>query len=404
MFLRDNKDEKKQLENELRDMALQLSETQAKLAELQLQDEELNTLTIQQLMREAKNDATLMKQIDTFITKKNNMQANYQDALTYIGRLYMNEEDIYRNSIYQKLMEGLSTEEIPEFMIRAGLTEQPIPLQNVASFRSALHMRMRRMQLRKTLPEWILDDKVNAYAFVDALGIPTPKVDEVTYSLKNIPQREGIVVKPSDGAGARGVYLVHRLDYIYDVKNSTVLTSFEALMTNMQNDLHDGAVAEDDWMIEEIIYENKESLMPARDLKFYMFYGKVGAVLEIVRDPEVRHCWWNANGERILTGKYEESLFHGKGITPEEISVVESLSEEVPAPFLRIDFLTSEKGIVFGEFTPKPGDYDDFNTETDRLLGDYYLDAQARLEADLLQGKQFTAFKRLTELESSYID
>src|SRR5699024_12221016 len=87
-------------------MAKQLSETQAKLAELQLQDEELNTLTIQQLMREAKNDATLMKQIDTFITKKNNMQANYQDALTYIGRLYMNEEDIYRNSIYQKLMEG----------------------------------------------------------------------------------------------------------------------------------------------------------------------------------------------------------------------------------------------------------------------------------------------------------
>src|SRR5699024_5275182 len=143
-LFRNNRDEKKLLENELRDMALQLSETQAKLARLQLQDEQLNTLTIQQLMHEAKNDATLMKQIDTIITKKNDMQANYQDALTYIGRLYMNEDDIYRNTIYQKLMEGLSTEEIPEFMIRAGLTEQPIPLQNVASFRSALHMRLRR--------------------------------------------------------------------------------------------------------------------------------------------------------------------------------------------------------------------------------------------------------------------
>src|SRR5699024_9072237 len=160
--------------------------------------------------------------------------------------------------------------------------------------------------------------------------------------LKNIPQREGIVVKPSDGAGARGVYLIHRLDYIYDVKNSKVLTSFEALMTSMQNDLHAGAVEEDDWMVEEIIYENKESLKPARDLKFYMFYGKVGVVLEIVRDPEVRHCLWNCNGERILTGKYEESLFRGEGITLEEISMVESLSEEIPAPFLRIDFLTSE--------------------------------------------------------------
>src|SRR5699024_3289309 len=153
-------------------------------------------------------------QIDTIVTKKNDMQANYQDALTYIGRLYMNEDDVYRDTIYQKLMEGLSTEEIPEFMVRAGLTEQAIPLQNIASFRSALHMRMRRKQLRETLPEWILDDKVKAYEFVKQLDITTPKVDQTTYTLKNIPQREGIVVKPSDGAGARGVYLIHRLDYI----------------------------------------------------------------------------------------------------------------------------------------------------------------------------------------------
>lgn len=400
LISRNNKAEQKQLEKELRDTALQLSETKAKLEELQLQDEELNTLTIQQLMRTAKDEATLIQQIDKLVAKKNDIQANYQDALTYIGRLYMNEDDIYRNTIYQKLMEGLSTEEIPEFMIRAGLTEEPIPLQNVASFRSALHMRMRRLQLRKSLPEWILDDKIKAYEFVEELAIRTPKVDASTYSLKEIPQREGIVIKPSDGAGGRGVYLVHRLDYIYDVKNSQVLKSFEDLMTNMQKDLNDGAVAEDDWMIEEIIYENKEDLTPARDLKFYMFYGKLGLVLEIVRDPEVRHCWWNGDGERVLTGKYEESLFHGKGIRPEEIRMVESLSEEIPAPFLRIDFLTSETGIVFGEFTPKPGDYDDFDEETDRLLGDYYLDAQARLEADLLQGKQFNAFKRLAESES----
>lgn len=404
MFVRNDKDDREQLESELRDTRLQLNETKAKLAQLQLQDEALNTLTIQQLMREAKNEATLIEQIDTIITKKKDIQTNYQDALTYIGRLYMNEDDIYRNTIYQKLMEGLSTEEIPEFMIRAGLTEQPIPLQNLASFRSALHMRMRRKQLRETLPEWLLDDKVKAYEFVKELGIRTPRVDQTTYTLQTIPQREGMVVKPSDGAGARGVYLVHRLDYIYDVKNVKVLTSFESLLTHMQKDLNNGAVEADDWMVEEIIYENKASLRPARDIKFYMFYGKVGVVLEIVRDPEVRHCWWNGHGERIVTGKYEESLFHGDGITAEEISMVESLSKEIPAPFLRIDFLTSENGIVFGEFTPKPGDYDDFNIETDRLLGDYYLDAQARLEADLLQGKQFTAFNRLTESESSYID
>src|SRR5699024_12457653 len=73
-------------------------------------------------------------------------------------------------------------------------------------------------------------------------------------------------------------------------------------------------------------------------------------------------------------------------------------SSEIPVPFLRIDFLRGEDGLIFGEFTPKPGNYDEFDERTDQLLGDYFLDAEARLVDDLLNGKQFGAYKELSNL------
>lgn len=52
----------------------------------------------------------------------------------------------------------------------------------------------------------------------------------------------------------------------------------------------------------------------ARDLKFYGFYGKVALILEIVRFPERKYCWWTAHGERVRTGKYDKKLFEGEAL------------------------------------------------------------------------------------------
>src|SRR5699024_12747322 len=66
-------------------------------------------------------------------------------------------------------------------------------------------------------------------------------------------------------------------------------------------------------------------------------------------------CWWTACGERIRTGKYGDDLFVGEGVTGEEGEMAAALSAKIPAPFIRIDFLRSDNGLVFGEFTSKPG-------------------------------------------------
>src|SRR5699024_9238891 len=180
----------------------------------------------------------------------------------------------------------------PEFMIRAGLTDSPISLRHTSSFRGSLSSRMRQKQLTGTLPEWYLDDKQTAYNFVKQFHIQVPKLDTLVYTIETLPEREEVVIKPVDAAGARGVYLIHAQDNIFDVRNAQTLHNFAQLQEAMKRDLTSGAVEEDAWLIEQLIYENKRQLLPARDMKFYSFYGKVGLILEIVRDPEIRHTWW----------------------------------------------------------------------------------------------------------------
>ena len=64
----------------------------------------------------------------------------------------------------------------------------------------------------------------------------------------------------------------------------------------------------------------------------------------------------------------------------------------MPVPYMRIDFLRGEYRFAFGEFTPRPGDFEGFNEATDRMLGELYLDAETRLHADLLDGRRFPVF------------
>src|SRR5699024_11145348 len=170
-----------QLEKRVKESEQELFEAKETVRKLELQDTELNRNEVYQFMRDLKNEGELTSFIDHFIEEKSKQQANYKEALTYAARLYMNDEEAYRNVMYANILSGLTIEEIPEFMIRAGLSSQPIPLRRAASFRGSLNMRMRQKQLQDALPEWELDDKRRAYAFAEKLGVPIPEIDENHY-------------------------------------------------------------------------------------------------------------------------------------------------------------------------------------------------------------------------------
>lgn len=388
-----------ELERELILLRKDLLQANDTLELLKLQHETYDYDRIWRLIREKKDAGETAEIIDKIITQHTTANENYKSIIQATARLLVKDKEEYRKLLYPKLLSGLKVEDIPEFMVRAGFSEDAIPLKAAASFRASLTMRMRRQQLI-ALPEMILDDKKIAYQFAKLLQVRTPEISEATYTFDTIPEEKGIAIKPVDGAGARGVYLVYDNDDIIDIKQSKKIANWQVLRKDMERDLISGRVSRDEWFTEELIFEDKVSKTPARDIKFYCFYGKVGLILEIVRYPELRYCWWTTSGQRVSVGKYDESLFKGDGASQAEIELAEKISAEIPAPFIRIDFLRSDSGLVFGEFTPKPGNYDEFDIKTDQWLGDYYLDAQGRLTEDLLNGKEFRYFKKLSENSS----
>lgn len=381
------------LEKELEDVRGKLQETYMELQLARLDDRTMNSVKIQRMVKEMKDEAAILGYINEAIKQKKKHDENYRDALTYAARLFKDRPPEYRHSIYSKMLEGMKVEDIPEFMMREALLEEPLQLKQAASFRASLNMRIRRSQLGFMPPEYMLDDKQRGYAFADKLKVRRPWVSENTYTVDALPFEPGTVVKPVDGAGARGVYLIHDTNDIMDIKQGRGIKTSDDLIESMKNDLISGRVEKDDWMMEELILDDGSQ---ARDVKFYCFYGKVGVILEIERYPELKYCWWTAENERIVTGKYDNSPFKGKGVDSKEVAMAEMISAQVPAPFIRIDFLRSDEGLILGEFTPKPGNYDEFDAETDQYLGDLFLEAEGRLMQDLASSVSFEAFKSLS--------
>ncbi|QDI91612.1 teichuronopeptide biosynthesis [Salicibibacter halophilus] len=392
-------EESAQLEKEIASLRQQLR-TEKKQASSTIVDwQNLDQEQLENSLQKIKEDGHMLDYLQDLIMKRNIHDKNYRSALKYSALLYGNDQVAAKHKIYQTLLDGLKIEEVPEVLIRSKSDQKDdtVPLQKIASFSASLTLQAGIRQLEAFRPEWELDDKTMAYTFIDELGVRRPWVAEEQFSYTTIPKKEGIVIKPVYGAGSRGVYIVFAFNRIQDVKRSRILNSWDAFQASMQEDITSGRVLDDQWLAEELLYENNETQTPARDIKFYCFYGKVGLILEIRRYPKVEYCWWTADGERVHTGKYEGKLFEGDGVSPEQVDLAASISSEIPAPFIRIDFLKTEEGLVFGEFAAKPGNYDEFDQHTDRRLGNEFLEAQGRLLTDLLKRKSFGHFKASLE-------
>lgn len=295
-----------------------------------------------------------------------------------------------RRAAFKKLAASLEPREIGSFMLRVGYR---VDFENVASFKGSLVQRSRKKQLGCVLPEWQVNDKLKGRRFVEGLGLPVPKVHGI-FPMAELPAGDDIVIKPRDGCGSRGVYILAGGE-LFDVRRKEALASRRELAQRMRRDLEAGKVKRDLWIVEEFIAGEGEVLNPPADLKFYCFYGEVRLVLEVTRRPVSQYCWWSGDGRRVETGKYDDKLFDGQGFGQSELDMAKRLSLEIPAPFLRIDFLKGRDRVVFGEFTPRPGDYEKFDDRTDRELGEAFLLAEERVQQDLLKGKTFAAYRQL---------
>lgn len=266
--------------------------------------------------------------------------------------------------------------------------------QPPASFHSLLYWESRKAFSRRENSAWLLDNKTNAYDFAKLLGFETPALESTIFTAQDIPLDPNTVVKPLTGVMSQGVFIIKENEIIDLVKNN-VVESTERLRQIMMSMVEDGIIKHDEWIRERLIFGDHDPTEPARDLKFYTFYGEPYLSLETIRKPKVVRCWYDNYSNLIDTGKYTNELFKGHGIPDEYYAVAAEIGKNVPAPFVRVDLLASPNGAVLNEITPKPGGAHLFAQSVDHRLGNFLISADARLRSDLIDGKDFSIFRQI---------
>lgn len=243
------------------------------------------------------------------------------------------------------------------------------------------------------VPEYIIDNKAQGRRLAKLLGLRTTQIYSHNVQFNDVKIAPPVVIKPLRGAGSKGVFVIRSEDSVFDVAANCYLKGRSALDARASHYMEQSKVSHR-WSAEELV-ECKDGTVP-HDLKFYAFYGSVPLILEVRRDESGNaYCWWDSNGRNVQTGKYDNALFTGTGPTPQDIELVKSVSLRIPVPYVRIDFMKGKSGLVFGEFTPKPGRFNEFDAKTDTLLGEAFIRARSRVHLDIANGKKFEEYDKL---------
>lgn len=235
--------------------------------------------------------------------------------------------------------------------------------------------------------------KLTSYELARSHGVAPPELygvwddpDAITWDA--LP--EAFVLKTNRGASSRGVYPVRREGDLFRVTGEADAMDAEGVAAVIHRMRATGRVSYPVFAEEWLTPAGGDAAFP-HDVKLYAFYGVVGMVLlrEVspagLRKPvQVRYL--SREGEDL--GRISEDRSIAEHIPPPAqlpalVEAAERLSAAVPAPFLRVDLYETARGVVFGEFTPVPGNVQNFGESIDELLGGLWEDAELRVARDL---------------------
>ena len=300
-----------------------------------------------------------------------------------------------RKRIYRKYQLFINASDITDNTLR-GILSKGWRMDKIPSFRELITLDTCRRKASKTYSAWPLNNKPNAVKFVDMLKVERPKVYQESTTLDKLEIKEyPSIIKPLYASTSQGVVIALSTTKFKIVRNGAILESIDEVKQRLQRALDKKAVGKDVWQLEELIADvNDTEVRPARDLKFYCFYGEVGQVLEVERARTAQYRTRYPDGSFAEGAEFKENLdFPVTDFTKEDVELAKRISREIPAPFVRIDFLKTDDRMLFCEFTPRPGQYGFYKTEFDAYMGHMYLAAEARLQKDLFEGKTFSMYK-----------
>lgn len=350
------------------------------------------------------NIAVLEKQIDELELFHNELDSKLKKYYRRLFRSKLLQDRTGNESMYDQLSKTVKRDYI-SFTILRKFALRKTNIRRAISFRDII---VERSEVRR-LGDYDIAKRLNkkdiAYKFADKIGLRRPVTDPKIYKFSEIEPQEGpIVIKPLNATGSMGVYLIFNKNKIFSAREGVFLNDWMELVNDVKQKIDEDLNREkkyfrrDQWIIEELILDPLDDGKPASDLKFFTFYGEVIAVLETNRATNYnKFCFWDPDANLIKTGKYEKEgqFYEGQGFTKKDLMLVVSVSLQIPTPFVRIDMLKGRDGLVFGEVQFITGNFQGFNDEYDRKMGEAYRIAEQNIIRDLLNGKKFEAFQSI---------
>ncbi len=344
--------------------------------------------------------------LDAHAGHRESVMSEYRRLVEHLRlRSEASEHDRELYDLYELAVSHLSVDELthPDLVTIARDHRKPI-VHGDAFFRS-ITIRRRKKQLGPVPEKYLGIGKDKDQLFAEVLGVRTPTTFySGTFDAIPVDLRTDVVLNPMVSSDSRGgAFYVFDETNIYSIEHSEALTSWDELSAAIAAQFGAESLEERIWQVQELIYEGDRQ--PARDLKFYAFYGKIGLILEVVRYPSIQYEYFDDDLAGVSPGHDYLPRFQDKsmtttdkgGLSSEKLKTVERISEQIPAPFMRIDFLNAESELVFVEFSSAPGMSHTQSDVYDGLLGRYYNEAEIRLVNDLLEGKQFEGFREFSK-------
>ena len=213
-----------------------------------------------------------------------------------------------------------------------------------------------------------LEDKINSKEAVKKLGVQVPelyhvmdKVDEI----KNIKLPENCVIKFNNLSCSKGVVIRKNNTFLkYKNLNEVIdyLKKYENIKSTTQK-----------LMVEELLKPSENVLY---DVKCFCFYGEVKFIHVINPDQRNQCFMFDTKGNIKYIYKGDEYAKKNKIIKPKffdriikrATTVAENLVKDYA---LRIDFYSTTKGVMFGEFTFNPRAGNGLTEEGDKLMGSF---------------------------------
>ena len=206
---------------------------------------------------------------------------------------------------------------------------------------------------------WSWDSKEGGRDLAKIHGVRVP---DTLQSLRRPSEIEweglpnAFVIKPDRGAGGTGVYVLVREGNAFRSLLDDRIVTPSMVVSELAMVVGEGRVG-------PTVHAETAALIhdrPSFDWKMYAFQGRVELIRQIDRVRR-RHKFYDPQWQEWPV---RELIDKGSTVdrrlplpyAPDALTfAAEVLSSAVRVPFVRVDLFESDQGVVFGEFTPRPG-------------------------------------------------